>query len=147
MSGSSSNHGVAATGPGRRRRRSIGWLLVAVGAVVALAGVLMVTADGRHQGEKATSVTMTAVARAGVSSAQLLGLEGELVGAEAVVDPETGRLPDVSAFHAKGVQSMSIRDGVLVVVMLPTASSVERDRVHSRLQLSPLIERVEESTG
>jgi len=109
--------------------------------------VLMVTADGRHQGEKATSVTMTAVARAGVSSAQLLGLEGELVGAEAVVDPETGRLPDVSAFHAKGVQSMSIRDGVLVVVMLPTASSVERDRVHSRLQLSPLIERVEESTG
>lgn len=146
MSGSGSSQHAAAPDPTRRRGRSLGWLLIAVGVVVALAGLLFVNADRGDQ-TAGTSVTLTAVARPGVTSAQLLGLEGELVGAEAVVDPATGRLPDVEAFHAAGVQSMSIDEGVLVVVMLPTASPGERDRVRSRLQASPLVQRVEESTG
>jgi hypothetical protein len=123
----------------RRWRRSLLTLTALVVALVAAAALLI----GRGGDHTYTNV-LVARARPGVSSADLLALEGRIVGSDAVADPATGRLPDVAAFQRVGVSAMRIDHGTLSVEFLLEATSVQRAAVRTLLSRSPLIATVEE---
>jgi hypothetical protein len=123
----------------RRRRRSLLLLTALAVALVAAAALLI----GRGSDYTYTNV-LVATARPGVSSADLLALEGSIVGSNAVADPATGRLPDVAAFHRVGVSAMRIDHGTLSVEFLLEATTEQRASVRALLSRSPLIATVEE---
>ena len=78
-----------------------------------------------------------------VTSAELMELESQIVGAQAVADHATARLPDVSAFHAVGVSSITIDNGLLVAEMLPTARATDCERVdasQTKLTVDPSVQ-------
>ena len=123
----------------RRRRRSLLSLTALLVALVAAAACLI----GRSSDHTYANM-LVATARPGVSSTDLLALEGSIVGSDAVVDPATGRLPDVAAFHRVGVSAMRIDHGTLSVEFVPEAATQQRASVLALLSRSPLIVTVEE---
>lgn len=88
----------------------------------------------------------TAQARAGTSTEDMLELEGQIVGADAVVAPGAG-LPDVAAFHRAGVAGMKVLGTTLTVTFLDDASQAQGDRVRSVLLASPLVISVTPSSA
>lgn len=123
----------------RRRRRFLLTLTAFAVALVAAAALLI----ERGSDHTYTNV-LVATARSGVSSADLLALEGSIVGSNAVADPVTGRLPDVTAFHRVGVSAIRIDHGTLSVEFLPEATTEQRASVRALVSKSPLIATVQE---
>lgn len=85
-----------------------------------------------------------ATAHPRASVADLLALEGDIVGSDAVADPASGRLPDVRAFHRVGISAMRIENGTLSVEFLAGATRGQRSSVRTTLSRSPSITSVTE---
>ena len=135
----------ARPGPAGRRRR---WVLTGILAGVVVAALAVVALSSREGSVvSASGVTAyTAQARAGTSTADMLELEGQIVGADAVGAPGAG-LPDVEAFHRAGVAGMKVAGTTLTVTFLEDARPAQRDRVRSVLRASPLVVSVTSSTA
>lgn len=129
---------------GRRRRWVLPGILAGV-VVVALAVAVLASREG-SPGSASGVTAYTAQARAGTSTADMLELEGQIVGADAVVAPGEG-LPDVAAFHRAGVAGMKVAGTTLTVTFLDDASQAQRDRVRSVLRASPLVVSVTSTTS
>jgi hypothetical protein len=118
-------------------------LAVVAGIVIGAVAVFGQRQDG---GPAGVPPAFTASARVGTTNAQLLQLEGQIVGTEAVVVPGE-RGPDVAASHRVGVAAMSIDRTSLTVKFLAEATQAQRDRVRSVLDGSLMIERVSGTGG
>ena len=132
-------------GPAGRRR----WLVITgiLAGVVLVALAAVVLSSREASVVPASGVTAyTAQARAGTSTDEMLELERQIVGADAVVAPGAG-LPDVAAFHRAGVAGMKVAGSTLTVTFLDDASQAQRDRVRSVLRASPLVVSVTSSTA
>lgn len=133
---------TGATEQARRQGRSRVALAIAAMALAAsVAGVALILARDNHP---TYTYVLIATAHPGASAADLLAVEGDIVGPDAVADPASGRLPDVSAFHRIGISAMRIENGTLSVEFLPAASPGQRASVRMALSRSPLIASVRE---
>ena len=125
----------------RPSRSGVTLALVAMAIAASVAGVAVLFARNHHP---TYTYVLIASARPGVSAGDLLTLEGDIVGSDAIADPATGRLPDVAAFHRAGVSAMRITNGTLSVEFLAEATAGQRASVREALTTSPLIASVEE---
>ncbi len=116
-----------------RRDRPLPHVVVVL--LVIAAGAVVLSCS--HESPAQYRVVAQAVATA--SDRQMLSLEALLVGADAVADPATGRLPNVGAFHRAGIETLTIEGTRLTVSMLRTASREQRETVRATLARSPLV--------
>lgn len=127
------------TSGGSRRpgRRAALVSVVAVAAVVVAAVLVFVSSD-RHS-QEATGRVLVVTAVAGATNSDLLAVEGRLVGSGAVVDPTTGRLPDVAAFHRAGIAGARVEGGRLTVTFLANATAAQIDRARAAVLTAPTV--------
>ncbi|GAB3447085.1 hypothetical protein GCM10027517_30380 [Phycicoccus ginsengisoli] len=120
---------------GEQRRRAR-WLVgLAVLGLVLAVGLAVWSRSGSQDVAARHTLVAQAVSTAGPND--LRAVEAELVGADAVGDPASGRLPSVDAFHRKGIESVRIDNGrVLTVVLLPDASPAQEAAARSVLLAS-----------
>lgn len=95
-------------------------------------------ADCSSGSRPAASSVVTASAASGVDHASLVVLAGSLVGGtDKLADPGAGRLPDVAAFRAAGIDTVTVSGSTIRVVFLANASSDQRQAAERALRSSP----------
>jgi hypothetical protein len=132
---------ASATRVTRRGRSPVTFAIAVLILAASVAGISIVLSRGDHP---TFTHALIATARPGTPTADLLALEGDIVGPEAVADPATGQLPDVAAFHRTGISTMRISNGTLYVEFLSGATTAQRASVRAVLSKSPVISDVRE---
>jgi hypothetical protein len=133
---------TGATEQTRRKGRSgVALAMAAMALAASVAGVALILARDHHP---TYTHVLIATAHPGASVGDLLALEGDIAGSDAVADPASGRLPDVRAFHRVGISAMRIENGTLSVEFLAGATPGQRTSVRTALSRSPSIASVRE---
>lgn len=124
--------------------------VLVLGAALAL-GVGVATGGCGSDSQPAASPRTAAVvasAKPGVDHSALVTLAGSLVGgADRLAEPDTGRLPDTSAFRAAGIGTLTVSGSTIRVVFLASASAAQRQAAEQALRSSPLIATVNSPPG
>ncbi len=101
-------------------------------------------AAGRTSGGPSAAPSVVATAKPGVDHAALVALAGSLVGGtDKLADAAAGRLPDLGAFRAAGLGTLTASGSTIRVTFLKSASADQRQRIEQALRSSPLIAAVD----
>lgn len=119
--------------PRRARTRYSTIAVLSIVLIIALAVPACANSRPSHP------VTITMTASPATTHDQMLGLAGTLVGGPGnLADPSSGRLPNINAFRAAGIATLTVSDGTIRIVLRDDATPAQQQALLTRLRDSPL---------